>query len=383
MNKNLENNRSAQLMIALLAVNGIGRKTFVNISKRVVDLNVSWDDFWRKKPAQIWQQCGLNSRQQQGLKRFKKRFTPEAYIGWIEEQSIDLITNEDKRYPKYLQKIDDKPLVLYAKGSLLGVNQRPIAVVGTRRISGYGRLVCERIIPELVASQATIISGFMYGVDTYAHQQALLHNGYTVGVLGYGFNHLYPVENKNFFAEMLAQGNGFITEYAPWITGQKGNFPERNRIVAGMSLATVVIEAAQRSGSHITARFAGEYGRGVCAVPGSITNPYSEGTKWLINQGARLVSSGREILEEAGVFGSGWSKIIPDEVDVNQLSFSDAMQQRIYQYLLNQPLSTDDLAKQLKIAIPDLNMALSLLELEGHLQKQNEIWFIKNSNGVQ
>jgi len=150
-----------------------------------------------------------------------------------------------------------------------------------------------------------------------------------------------------------------------------------------MSLATLVIEAAQKSGSHITAGFAGEYGRGICAVPGPITNRYSEGTKWLINQGARLVTSAREVLEEAGVYGMGWSKVVPVDAIIGQPSFRDEFQQKIYRHLLNQPLSTDDLAKQLELKISDLNTALSLLELEGYLQKQHNTWFVKNANGVQ
>ena len=372
-----------QFFAAILAVDGIGRKTLRNVFKKLGELDVSLEDFWQQQPAQIWQLCKLNSKQQQGLRNFKKRFTPESYIGWLDQKNISVITSEDKRYPKLLKNIDDKPLILYVKGSLQGVNKRPIAVVGTRKISGYGRTVCKQLVPELVASQATIVSGFMYGVDTCAHQQAVAHDGYTVGVLGYGFNHLYPAGNKKFFDKMLAKGNCFVTEYPPWVSGHKGNFPERNRIVAGMSLATLVIEAAQKRGSHITAGFAGEYGRGICAVPGPITNRYSEGTKWLINQGARLVTSAREVLEEAGVYGMGWSKVVPVDAIIGQPSFRDEFQQKIYRHLLNQPLSTDDLAKQLELKISDLNTALSLLELEGYLQKQHNTWFVKNANGVQ
>ena len=382
--KSLANQRTKQLWTAILAVDGIGRKTFKkNILNKLKELDISLEDFWQQKPAQIWQLCKLNSRQQQGLRNFKQRFTPEGYIGWLSQKNIGVITTEDKRYPKLLKNIDDRPFVLYIKGSLLGVNKWPIAVVGTRKISGYGRIVCEQLIPQLVASQATIVSGFMYGVDTCAHRLAVAHNGYTVGVLGYGFNHLYPSGNKKFFEEMLSQGNGFITEYPPWVSGHKGNFPERNRIVAGMSLATLVIEAGQKSGSHITAGFAGEYGRGICAVPGPITNCYSEGTKWLVNQGARLVTSAREVLEEAGVYGTGWSKIIPDQINANQPSFRDEFQQKAYQFLLNEPLSTNDLAKRLGLLIPDLNAALSLLELKGCLKKQHNTWFVKNTDSVQ
>ncbi|MBU0579284.1 DNA-processing protein DprA [Patescibacteria group bacterium] len=382
---NLKKLRTKQLCAAILAVEGIGRRGFRKTLERLNDLSIPLEDFWQRKPAQIWKLCKLTDKQQSALRKFQKRFTPEGYYGWLGEQNIRVITNEDKEYPELLQQIDDKPLVLYAKGSLSGVNQRPIAVVGTRKISGYGQDVCARIVPQLVAQKASIVSGFMYGVDTCAQQQAVKHGGYTIGVLGFGFDYMYPTDNRQFFAEMLSKGNGFVTEYPPWIGSHKSNFPERNRIVAGMSRAVVVVEAAKKSGSHITAGFAGEYGRGVCAVPGPITNFYSEGTKWLINQGAKLVSSGKDILEEAGVFGSGWSKFIPEEKQQTsgQLSFADTLQEKIYHHLLNGPCSTDELARQLSLPITDLNPILSMLELEMYLEKQNDTWFAKTANSVQ
>ncbi len=372
-----------EIKVAILAVSGIGRKSFHKILIKLTELNLGLSDFWRQKPKQIWEVCGLNKAQQAELTRFKKRFSPERYFGWLSKQDIKVVCNEDKEYPNLLKEIDDKPLVLYAKGSLLGVDQRPIGVVGTRRISGYGRSVIGRIIPDLVAQQANIVSGFMYGVDTEVQREVLKCGGYTTGVLGFGFNHCYPNKNRQLFKEIISQGGCFITEYPPWVSGHRGNFPERNRIVAGMSLATVVIEAGKRSGSHITATLAGEYGRGVCAVPGPITNPYSEGTKWLINQGARLISSAEEILEEAGVYGNNFHKIIPDVKELGQLSFADEIQQRIYQELLDHPLSTDKLSKRLGLSISDLNIALSLLELEGYLKKQSDTWFVKKPNSVQ
>ena len=369
--------------VSILAVSGIGRKSFKQILLKLGALDVALNDFWHQRPKQIWKLCGLSTKQQHSLKKFQKRFTPEEYFGWVSKQSIGVLVNEDKEYPKLLNQIDDRPLVLYTKGDTSGVNQRPIAVVGTRQVSGYGRSVIGQIVPDLVAQQASIVSGFMYGVDTLSQKEAVRHDGYTVGVLGFGFDHLYPAGNKRFFQEMLAKGNCFLTEYPPWVSGHRGNFPERNRIVAGMSLATVVIEAAAESGSHITARLAGEYGRGVCAVPGPITNPYSEGTKNLINQGARLITSAKEILEEAGVFGSGWSKFIPEAEPAEQHSFSDLLQEKIYSCLLNGPSNTDQLSAQLSLPIANLNSSLSMLELEGLLERKNDVWFVKKFNSVQ
>lgn len=373
----MKRDRQKQLWAALLAVEGIGRGSLKKILKQLESLDIPLEDFWQRKPAQIWELCQLTASQQTALRDFQQRFSPEGYYGWLKAQGINTIISEDKEYPKLLNQIEDKPLVLYTKGSLSGVNQRPIAVVGTRQISGYGRNVIEQIVPDLVAYHVSIVSGFMYGVDTYAHQQAVKHDGYTVGILGFGFNHMYPAGNHQFFQEMLAKGNGFVTEYPPWVGSHRSNFPQRNRIVAGMSLAVVVIEAAVDSGSHITAGYAGDYGRGVCAVPGPITSKYSEGTKNLINLGARLVGSAGEILEEAGVFQSGWSQLAPDENGSLQLCFADTLQEKIYQSLLNGSATTDELARQLQLSISTLNTNLSLLELEGYVVLRNGIWLAK------
>lgn len=375
-----------QLYAAILAVRGIGRATLRRILHQLTALNVSLSEFWQSQSTQLWQACGLTSAQQAALRKFQQRFTPEAYLGWLHEQQIDIITYEDIRYPELLKEIDDKPFVLYIKGSVQPVKKHPIAVVGTRQVSGYGRSVIEFIVPALVAQEASIVSGFMYGVDTCAQRVALQVGGHTLGVLGCGFNRLYPVSNKSFVPKLLAAGGGLMTEYPPWVAGYKGNFRERNRIVAGLSLATVVIEAGQKSGSHITARLAGEYGRGVCAVPGPITNPYSEGTKWLVNQGARLVSSAEEILAEAGVYGVGWSREVsqkPGTAVSNQPPTcplpvnADPEQKQILQALLAQPLDTDGLAKELKLPIPTLNYALSMLELGGWIERKDELWLPK------
>ena len=381
------------MMAAILAVEGIGRKTLAKIAQCLFKEDATWSDFWDDKSSEIWAKCRLNKRQTKGLKNFQKRFTPETYIGWVRDKEIEVVGLGDKLYPELLKHIDDPPFVLYTKGCLKRVNLLPIAIVGTRRCSGYGRSNCQRLVAELVACQVTIVSGFMYGIDVIAQRQAVADGGYTVGVLGYGFDHLYPSSQRYFFKEMLAKGNAFISEYPPWVRGHKGNFPERNRIVAGMSLVTVVIEAALKSGSHITARFAGENGRGVCAVPGPITNFYSEGTKYLINDGAKLVSSARDILGEVGYSDQAFVKALvqPDFLQVRENKKATVatqitatpLQQQIYQCLRNNPVSSEELAKQLKIPISTVNATITLLELEGYLQQQHQVWYPKNLDGVQ
>jgi DNA processing protein len=377
----IKDERDKYLKIALLAVEGIGWKTLFYIEDKLAELKSSLDQFWQCDPKDIWRKCKLNKRQIVNLKKFQKRFSPEGYFGWIQEQQIEVLTLDDKKYPFLLKKSDDPPLIIYTKGVIERVNQRPIAVVGTRQVSGYGRSVIGQLLPELITHDVSIVSGFMYGVDTLAQQQAMELGGYTLGVLGFGFDFMYPANNKRLFSKMLAEGHGFITEYPPWVRSHKGNFRQRNRIVAGLSLATVVIEAARKSGSHITARFAGSYGRGLCAVPGPINSPYSEGTKWLMNDGAKLVTSAADILEQAGLFPGGWGSELcvqaqRDQTFVTKPNFTDLIQEKIYSFLQANPHDTFGIAKGLSLSITQLNSALGMLEIDGLIEQKNGVWYV-------
>lgn len=279
---------------ALLAVKGVGRQSLRRCIQTQTKLKVGWKEFWVGK-SRLWSKCALSEKQQSALKKFKNEHTVSSYWNLLLSKRIRVISSRETAYPRLLKTIDDQPPLLFVKGTT-DWDKLPIAVVGTRNITSYGRLVTKKITSELVARGATIISGFMYGVDICAQQTALKKQGQTVGVLGFGFDHMYPARHQQLFEEMRSQGAVFISEYPPHFQPSAGNFPTRNRIIAGMSLGCVITEAAQRSGSLITAWCAGEYGRDVFAVPGSITNPLSEGTKDLVNQGAMLVSSGREVI---------------------------------------------------------------------------------------
>lgn len=283
---------------ALLAAPGIANRTVCKIETKLRVLNMSWDQFWfaaRSARRRIWTVCGLSELQQHTLQGFLNRSDPETYFGLLRERQIQVIDQEHFLYPKLLNQIDDKPLLLFAKGQLERANQLPIAVVGTRQASAYGRVVINQLIPDLAQAGAAVVSGLMYGIDVLAHQAALVAGGYTVAVLGYGCGFPVAMVYQRLMAEIVAAGGAVISEYAPATPAQPGTFVQRNRIIAGMSRATIVVEAAQRSGSHITAQRALDYGRMVGAVPGPITNQYSDGTKWLINQGATLVSSAQDI----------------------------------------------------------------------------------------
>lgn len=213
------------------------------------------------------------------------------------KNQITIVKLGDADYPVLLAEISDPPAVLYIKGKLNALAPM-IGVVGTRHVTEYGRRVTKGFTRALVRYGFTIVSGFMYGVDACAHSAAIESGGTTVGVLGFGFEYMYPKSHLSLVQQMTTAGNCLITEYAPWEPPRSANFPRRNRIVAGMSLGILVTEAASRSGSRITARLAADQGRGVFAVSGPIDSPFSEGTKDLVNLGAKLVTKAQDILDE-------------------------------------------------------------------------------------
>ena len=222
-------------------------------------------------------------------------------LAYYRQLGIRLLFDSDVAYPKLLQEIYDPPGVLFIRGSLLPEDAVSLAVIGTRHASQYGRQQTFRLVSEFVNAGFCIVSGLARGIDGFAHKAALECGGRTVAVLGHGLGlDIYPPENKGLAQQILESGGALISEYPPLTPGTKGSFPQRNRIIAGMTLGTVVIEAGERSGTSLTASFASEYGRDVFAVPGPIDSPVSRGCHKLIRDGAKLLESVQDILDELG-----------------------------------------------------------------------------------
>lgn len=213
------------------------------------------------------------------------------------KEHIHLLTIFENEYPAYLSKIYDPPWVLYLKGRKSLLKSNCISVVGTRNPSYYGNEVIKAILPPLIQNNWTIVSGLAIGIDTQAHKIAIKEKGNTIAVLGSGVNHIYPANNQSLASEM-ANTQLLLSEFPPHRKAEKWHFPLRNRIISGLSKGTLIIEAKERSGSLITAEQALEQGREVFAVPGSIFDARSQGTNRLIQQGAKLVLTTKDILEE-------------------------------------------------------------------------------------
>lgn len=212
-------------------------------------------------------------------------------------REIRLINIQDGEYPPQLLHSDDPPIQLYAMGPVVDWQEAVVvAIVGARNMSQYGEFATKKIASELSTLGVIVVSGLMYGVDTTAHLATLEAGGQTVAVLGYGFQQCYPEEHRPALQRVLALGGTLYSEYPPWQPAVAGQFPARNTIVAGMCHGVLVTEAAEQSGTMITVQSALDNGRHIFAVPGPIDNPYTSGTRYLLNQGATLVASGQDVL---------------------------------------------------------------------------------------
>ncbi len=344
--------------VALSQCPGIGPLRFLSLYSRLQKHSVTIKTFWHLPESQVTEIISSKSILE-SLLQHRQTFTVEENWKKLQTQKIHVVSFTEDEYPILLREIPDKPPVLYVKGSLHSINQKPYAIVGTRNITPYGTFVTKKIVQDLVKNSCSIISGFMYGVDAVAHQTAIEEGGYTVGVLGFGFNHMYPPNHAKLAEKVLEHGGALMTEYFIDHAPHPGNFPARNRIVAGLSLGIVVTEAAKKSGSKITAQFALEYGRDVFAVPGAITSQYSDGTKDLINDGAKLVTSAEDILHEMQESSSPIT--LATLLEKCQLDID----KNILSALFAQPLEIDELSQLMKTPVSQIAVRLSVLELDG------------------
>ena len=279
----------------LMMVEGIGqsRLRLIVLAHKKGEIRLS--EIWRQ-PAILVKLLKLK-KIEESIHILQNEYTPAKVGEWLVRHHIHIITEDELVYPPLLKQIHRPPIMLFCQGALdKSWWDIPVAVVGSRHMTEYGRMVTNTLVAQLVELGASIVSGGMYGVDLTAHQAAVKNQGKTLILLGYGFGHSYPAWIQPKHQTILEGGGVIMSQFAPLSTPTKGSFVARNRLVAGLSQTVLVVEAAVRSGTHLTVEFALDEGRDVCAVPGPIGNPYSQGTKWLINQGARLVTSGVEII---------------------------------------------------------------------------------------
>lgn len=291
----------------------------------------------------------------------------EKEILFTEKQDIDIIYYTDARYPKRLKNCGDSPILLYAKGKMELNLPKVISIVGTRNATDYGKQLCHHLIEELQQYNVLIVSGLALGIDVAAHKECLKLNVPTVGVLGHGLDRMYPSQNR-VTAEKMLENGGLLTEYPSGTVPDRENFPQRNRIVAGMTDATVVIEAGIKGGALITAEIANSYNRDVFAFPGRLDDVYSEGCNFLIrNNKASLLTCVADL-----AFSMGWDK--PDStrpVEQFSLPLDLTNDERLIFDILQQhkaPLAIDDLTIKANMPMSILAMNLLNMEMQGYIR---------------
>lgn len=278
----------------------------------------------------------------------------------LHKEQIQFLTQLDSQYPKLLAQSKNAPFLLYCKGNLHVLMQpNPIAIVGTRKVTEYGRAVTENFTTELVHAGCVIVSGLALGVDSVAHDATVAAGGKTIAVLGCGVDCCTPRENQLVYNKILNSGGLILSEYGLGVQPTKGSFPSRNRIIAGMSEAVIVTEGAAKSGSLITAHDAFSVGRKVFAVPGPITSSLSAGPYELIKKGAKLVTSAKEIIKELGLtnYESGKKK--------TKVKADTKEEQVIVDLLQQESLHFDELVRRTGMTASQVGSLLSLLEMKG------------------
>lgn len=282
------------------------------------------------------------------------------------------ITQDDYEYPKKLLQIKDKPAKLYVLGNIDLLNKTSIAIVGSRDCTEYGYKQAIKFAKELSQKNICVISGMAKGIDTAAHIGAKMYLGGTVAVLGGGFNDIFPKENESLFKEILEDGGCIISEYAPNIMHESIYFPRRNRIVAGLSDALLVVEAKHRSGTSITAKYAVKQKKIVYCIPSSLESKNAYGTSRLIQNGAKLVTSSNDILKDFGISMLKKTKETKKHITI------DKKYKEIYEKISHIPISINELQKITNKNIVEINSAITMLELQGAIKQVGINEYIRN-----
>ena len=337
-------------------VKGIGSVRFQQIQSYFGDLSVAWH-----APVEVFQQVGLPAGVLKNFFKLRQELDIDKYYDNILQQDVTVLTPLEEDYPHLLGQIDQAPPVIYIKGELTPADEFSVAIVGTRRVSAYGQQVTRDTSLYLAGHGLTIVSGLARGVDGLAHQHALQAGGRTIAVLGSGVDVIYPPEHRK-LADAICENGALISDY-PMGTQPEGiNFPPRNRIISGLSLATIVVEAGQRSGALITANFAVEQGRDVFSVPGNVLSPTSRGTNTLIQNGAYAMVSPQDVLDVLDLTE------VEEIKSARRVMPANTLERQILENLDFEPTHVDEICHALGLPVAQVSAALTMMELKGLVQ---------------
>jgi len=357
-------NKDIKYWVGFSLISGIGRVRVNQLENYFGSL----ENAWGAKPADL-KQAGLDSSAIRAITSQYPKISLEAEMEKLDRYGVKVLTWHDKDYPPRLKEIYDYPPVLYVRGSLFPEDEWYLAVVGTRRATVYGRQVAEEIVADLANSKITIVSGLAKGIDTVAHHSALEAGGRSIAVFACGLDIVYPSENANLAKRIMQQG-ALISEYPLGTKPRADNFPRRNRIMSGISLGVLVVEARERSGAIITAHLALEQNREVFAIPGSILSPASNGTNHLIQEGAKLIRSHNDILEELNLTA------VAHQMEIKDIIPASDTESLLLEQLGAEPTHIDEVCRGSGLPMATVSSTLAMMELKGLVKQMGSMNYV-------
>ena len=369
--------------LKLIRADSVGSITFAKLIKHFGSVDAALG----ASVSELAKIDGIGFKTAERIAASQDKFDVAGELKLAEKLGVWIINLDDQRYPVVLTRIYDPPPVLYVKGTLTREDNLCISIVGTRRCSLYGQEQASRFAHFLSSAGFTIISGMARGIDTAAHQGALSAGGRTIAVQGCGLANIFPPDNKNLF-DLIAQSGACISELPLRYEPLSENFPPRNRIIAGLSLGTIVVEAPLNSGAMITAKAAMDYNREVMAVPGKIDSPLSKGAHKLIKEGAKLIESVEDVMEALGYIGEQLAEHVTEAAekaatkrekplfDIRDLKLN-GNEKMIYDYLHKEPSHIEQIIGDTKLTPGSVNAGLISLRLKGVIKQLPGSLFVK------
>ncbi|MDP6822216.1 MAG: DNA-processing protein DprA [Dehalococcoidia bacterium] len=351
--------------VAFNRIRRLGPIRLRQIEARFGDLSIAW-----KAGQSDLASVGLDRSTVREIVSGRPEIDPDSEMEALESAGIGVICLRSPEYPARLAEIYDPPPVLYIRGKLVPGDERSVAVVGTRASSGYGREMATRLAGDLAANGVTVVSGLAAGIDAAAHRAALDVGGRTIAGVGSGLDQVYPAAHAD-LARKIAESGAVLSEYPPGVKPHARNFPRRNRILSGMTLGTLVVEAGYRSGALLTVTHALEQNREVFAVPGSALSDRSSGANWLIQQGAKLVIDVQDILEELNIAGLGVQLGLSAPAPV-----TGTVESELLNMLRGEPVHVDEITRRTGKPISVVSASLTMLELNGLVRQAGSMMYI-------
>jgi len=357
-------NKDLKYWVGFSLIPGIGRSRLAQLESHFGNLEAAW----QAAPDDL-KHSGLDSGSIRAITTWRQKISLEAEMEKLDRYGVKVLTWRDTDYPSRLKEIYDYPPILYVRGTLLPDDEWCLAVVGTRRATVYGKQVTEEIVADLARSKITIVSGLARGIDSVAHHSALEAGGRSISVFACGLDIVYPAENANLARRIMQQG-ALISEYPLGTKPKADNFPRRYRIMSGLSLGVLIVEADETSGAMITAHLALEQNREVFAIPGSILSPASRGTNHLIQEGAKLVHDYTDILEELNLTA------VAQQLEMKEVIPSSDTESLLLKQLRAEPTHIDEVCRNSGLPISTVSSTLAMMELKGLIKQMGNMSYV-------